>query len=29
MVVLKVVGGGGCGCGFLDFSLVVVEVELG
>ena len=29
VVLLRAVGGGGCGCGFLDFSLVVVEVELG
>ena len=26
VVVLKVVGGGGCGCGFLDLPLVVVEL---
>jgi len=25
MVVLRAVGGGGCGCGFLGLSLVVVD----
>ena len=26
VVVLRVVGGGGCGCGFLGLPLVVVEL---
>ena len=29
MVVLRAVGGGGCGCGFLGLLLVVVELGFG
>ena len=29
MIVLRAVGGGGCGCGFLDLPLVVVELGFG